>query len=487
MRFLRRALTGLFLVSLTAGLLALAGGTVRSALEERANREIRPRQAEERVYAANVVPFASGDAVPVLSTFGRIESRRSLQVRAATAGRVVEMGPGVEEGGSVDAGQLLFRIDPVAAERGLAVARTDLADAEAELADARRALDLARDDLETTRAQVDLRDRALARQRDLSERGINAAAAVEEAELALQTARQAVLSRRQALAAAEARIASAETALERRRIALDDARRLLGDTEITARFGGRLADVTATEGGLVSANEQLATLVDPEALEVVFRVSTQEYARLRGEGGPLADTAAEVSLEVGDLAIESPATITREAAAVAEGETGRRLYARLAAPEGFRPGDFVRVRVAEPELAEVAWLPAAAVDSAGGVLVLGADDRLELATVELLRRQGDTVLVRAPDLDGREVVAERSPLLGAGIKVRPLRPEDRAARTAAPPAEDLVELSAERRASLIARVEGDDAMAEDDKARMLTQLRAERVPAGVVARIEGSG
>ena len=58
---------------------------------------------------------------------------------------------------------------------------------------------------------------------------------------------------------------------------------------------------------------------------------------------------------------------------------------------------------------------------------LGAEDRLPEAPVEVLRRQGDDVIVRATDLHGREVVAERSPLLGAGILVRPIRPQAEAA------------------------------------------------------------
>ncbi len=82
------------------------------------------------------------------------------------------------------------------------------------------------------------------------------------------------------------------------------------------------------------------------------------------------------------------------------------------------PGDFVTVAMDEPALDRVVRLPSSALDPAGTVLVLGADERLEAVSVDLLRRQGDDVLVRADALQGREVVAERTPLLGPGIKVR---------------------------------------------------------------------
>jgi len=77
----------------------------------------------------------------------------------------------------------------------------------------------------------------------------------------------------------------------------------------------------------------------------------------------------------------------------------------------------------EPALPRVAQLPSAAVGPDQTVLLIGEEDRLELANVEVLRRQGDDVIVRAPGLRGREVVSERSQVLGVGIKVKPVRPD----------------------------------------------------------------
>lgn len=485
MRFLRRALSGLFLLALTAGLLAYAGTRLTDALAERAARENPARPPSERVYAANVVPVTSGPETPVLTAFGEVSSRRTLEIRATAPGRIIELGAQVEEGGRVAEGDLIARIDPADAEMAVALARADLADARAERDEAASAVNLAIDDLAAARDQVDLRQRALDRQSDLSDRGVGAATSVEEADLALASARQSVLQRRQALADAEARVAMAETAVDRRRVALDDAERDLDETEIRASFDGLLADVTVTRGGLVGQNEQLATLVDPDALEAAFRVSTPEYTRLLDDDGNLAPGPLTVSLEVSGYTLASAAEVTREAASVAEGETGRRLFARLDQPQGFRPGDFVRVRIEEPTLDRVARLPSSAVDTDGSVLALGPEDRLELARVDILRRQGDTVLVAADALEGREVVAERSPLLGTGIKVRPVRRGADGSPVSDPP--EMVELSEARRQELIAMVEGNARMPEAAKARVLDQLRAPRVAASVVARIESRG
>jgi hypothetical protein len=131
-------------------------------------------------------------------------------------------------------------------------------------------------------------------------------------------------------------------------------------------------------------------------------------------------------------------------------------------------------------LENVARLPASSLNAANEVLVIAGEDRLEVVSVNLLRRQGDDVLVRARGLEGREVVAERTPLLGAGIKVRPLRE----AGQAAPEEPEMVELTEERRARLTAFVQSNTRMPEEARQRILQQLSQGAVPAQVVERIE---
>jgi len=137
--------------------------------------------------------------------------------------------------------------------------------------------------------------------------------------------------------------------------------------------------------------------------------------------------------------------------------------------------------VAEPAIDGVALLPATAVGADGGVLVVSEDDRLWLAPVEVLRRQGDNVIARPPDLDGAQVVAERSPLLGAGILVRPIVP---GVASAAPEAAEMIPLDPDRRARLVAFVQGSSQMPADAKARLLSELEQETVSAEVVTRLE---
>jgi len=484
MRFLRHSLTGLFLLALTLGLVVYAGQLVIAAIEARlADSPNMPRRAE-RVFAVDIITAREQTITPVLTAYGEIESRRILEIRARTTGTLVELADNFEEGGEVEKGQLLARVDPSDAQFALSRAQSELADSRAEKAQADRARDLARDELAAAEDQAALREKAFQRQVDLKDRGVGTTAAVETAQLAAAQARQAVIARRQALAAAEARIDKAKTRLARSRIALAEAERRLRDTTITAGFSGTLSDVTVVEGGRVSANERLGTLIDDGALEVAFRVSTAQYGRLIDASGTLLKAPVTAHLGTYGLDLVARGVVSRDGAAVGAGKTGRVIFARLFEAPGFKPGDFVTVTVEEPPLAKVIRLPASALGADGTVLAVGADDRLVPVPVTVLRRQENDILVRGAGLEGARVVARRTPLLGEGIKVRTLKRRDTGraredART--------LELGAARRARLKALVQSSTAMDDALKSRLLGQLDQARVPARVVESLERRG
>lgn len=483
MRFFRRSLTGLMLLALTLALLAMAGQTIRAAFEAKlaGNRPGQP--ANERVFSANVMRAEATAFTPVLTAFGEVRARRTLELRAPSAGTVIELGAGVEDGASVTAGQLLLRLDPADATTARDLAQSDMTRAEAELRDAKAALLLARDDVAAAQTQANLRKQALDRQNDLQARKVGSASAVETAALAASAADQAVLSRRSALATAEARVTQAETALSRQAITLAEAERALRDTELFAEFDGVLSDFNTTQGRILGSNERLGDLIDPDALETAFRISTAQFSRLIDARGNLIPADVTAALEVSEAELIATGHLSRVGAAVGAGQTGRLLYATLTAAPGFRPGDFVTIRVSEPALPSAIALPATAYSADGTVLVLGADDRLESLSVQLLRRQGDDVILASDGLQGRDVVREISPLLGPGIKVNPVRPN--AASQTTPKAEpEMVALTPERRAALIAFVEANDRMPADAKTRILAQLAEEAVPAQVIKRLE---
>jgi hypothetical protein len=293
-----------------------------------------------------------------------------------------------------------------------------------------------------------------------------------------------VLSRRSALAQAEARVDQSATALSRQAITLAEAERALRETELFAEFDGVLSGVSVAAGRILGNNERLGDLIDPTQLEVTFRLSTAQFARLIDDRGQLIKAPITAGLEVSGADLLATGTLARVSAAVGEGQTGRLVFATLTSAPGFRPGDFVTIRIEEPSLPAVVDLPSSALGANGTVLALGADDRLEELPARLLRRQDDRIFLAADGIAGRDIVTQRSPLLGAGIKVKPVRPAINGATDPTPAPAAMVALTPERRAKLVAFVEGNTRMPAEAKTRILAQLAEDEVPAQVVERLE---
>ena len=480
MRFLGRGLIGLLLFSLALGLLGLAGNTIKIAVQDRMNQEPRSQKARERTFAVKVVPAEVTSINPTLNAFGEIQSRKTLDLRMAASGQIQELSTNFVEGGSVKSGELLIRLDDSDYQTAVDLAENNLIDAKNEVMEAARNLSFSKEELAAAEEQEKLRLRALTRQKDLVERGVGTAAALENAELSASGATQAVLSRKAAVDQAKNRGAQAETRLVRAELALKDAKRKLEDTKLYAEFSGLLSGVSLVKGGIVSANERLGQLIDPEVLEVSFKISTQQYTRLLNDNGELLKAPVSVALTNTEQGLNADGVIIRDSASVAKGQTGRQVYAKLTKSVGFKPGDFVAVKVEEPTLNWVVKLPSTALDASNKVLLLGEGERLEEAQVKLMRRQGNEVIVRSRDLSGKEIVAQRTPVLGVGIKVKAIRSgeENEVAEV------EMLELTEERRAKLISAIETNGYIPKTVKERIIGQLTQPKVPADVVARIE---
>ena len=317
------------------------------------NAVSRPRPVQERVFSANVVTANIQTITPVLTTFGQVQSRRSLQLRAPSAGQILALADNFEEGARVSAGQLLVQINPTEAERARDVQRAALADAEGSLAAATRAVAIAGDDLAVAEQQAVLREQALERQRTISEGGFGTATAIETAELAAISARQAVLGKRSQQSQAQSQADQARNTVERQTIALAEAERKLANTRLVAEFDGLLSGVSAVKGGLVNNNEMLGSLIDPSLLEVSFRLSNTQFARFLDAGGALVEAKVEVLLEVSGTPITASARLSRVSAEVGSGQTGRLVFAQIeAGAAGPAAGRF---RDAEDRGAAACW------------------------------------------------------------------------------------------------------------------------------------
>jgi len=502
MRFLMRGLLGLALMAVMIGFAGFGAYRLYTAMT--AEETVRQRPARERSYSVNVAELTPETVTPVTTAYGEIVSWRSLQLRASSEGRLVDVAAKFRDGAAVTEGELLLRIDPANAEFQVLDAEAALADAEAQKAEAKEAIVGAEQELEAARRQLELRKQSLDRQLQLKDKGYSTAVQVETEELAVASLEQSLSNRLQSVITARKRVERMDLTVKRAELALEDARRVLDETTLTAPFSGYLSNVDATLGRRVSPSETLAVLIDPAALEAKFSLSTSEFSRLLDDKGDLIKAPVTLTLQLGGRSIEVPGTIDRAGAVVAEGEAGRTLFATLDLEPGtvLRPGDFVKVEIREPELSQVAIVPAAAVTEDGRLLIVDESERIREIPSTVLRRMGNEVVLADVPF-GSDYVRERLPQLGTGLKVSPRRgdadegsnpapdgaaPARTSSNEAVQPGDagqsgDLVALAPDRRAALIEQVNSSN-MPENRKARLQSVLNQPMVPKELIERLE---
>jgi membrane fusion protein (multidrug efflux system) len=327
---------------------------------------------------------------------GRVEAVRVAQVRARVTG-VVQKRQFVE-GSEVRVGQPLFLIDPAPYQAALDSASAQLARAQAVLAQ--------------TTATAE-RYKPLAEARAISQQDyVNAQAAQKGAEADVAAGRAAV----------------------------QVARINLGYTQVTAPIAGRIGRALVTEGALVSATEatQLALVQQTGTVYVNFTQSSAEVLRLRramaaassktapaNPGAPKADpVAVRVVLEDGSE-LPRPGKLLFSDLSVDATSGQVTLRAEVPNPDGLLlPGQYVRVRLVQAELAAGVLLPQQAVTrSAQGdtVLVIGEGNKPMPRPVKINSAQaGQWVVTGGLAAGDRVIVDGFQKMMVPGAPVNPV-------------------------------------------------------------------
>jgi membrane fusion protein (multidrug efflux system) len=346
-----------------------------------------------------------------------------------------------EEGAEIEAGQVLYQIDP-------APLHAAYDNAAANVATARKAADRARAALAASRAGV-VRQQAVLenaqtnrkRFEDLVAEGAVSASqrdqAVTEANVAeatLLATEAQVESDREAVGAAEAAIKQAEAALETARINLGYAR-------VTAPIAGRIGKSSVTVGALVKASQDtpLATIQQLHPIYVDVTQSSANLLRLRQNlasgqlkgNGPKRATV-KLLLEDGT---SYPVEGTLKFSDVTVDPSTGSFILRTVFPNPqhlLLPGMYVRAIVQDGLIDQAILVPQQSVsrDPKGNpvALVVDATDKVAQRKITVDRAVGDKWLVSEGLKPGDRLIVEGVQKVrpGASVKTAPFNPGEKA-------------------------------------------------------------
>lgn len=318
---------------------------------------------------------------------GTTEGNVNAQIRPRVQGSLQSRE--YKEGSVINAGQLMFEVDPREYEAALNQALGDLGRAEANLG----------------KTQLDV-----ARYTPLAKEG-----AISQQELD------------NAIQANQANKASVEAA----RAAVERARLNLSWTKVTSPITGIAGISVAQIGDLVTPNTVLTTISQVDPIKVYYPISEQEYLRFArriqdieagrdGQATPLELTLADGSVypERGTFSLADRQVDLRTGTITVQGVFPN--------PSNIlRPGQYAKIRVAAEMRKGALLAPQQAVQQLQGsyqVAVVGEDQKVEIRGVKVGEQVGNMWIITQGVKVGERIIVSGIQKVKAGMIVNPQSP-----------------------------------------------------------------
>lgn len=379
----------------------------------------------ERAYNVRSAVVTLADVRPTITLYGNTVAGREVDIRALVAGRVIETSADLREGGLVDQGGELLKIDPLDYETELKQTQAQVDEARSKIKEYQASINIAQSSLAYARRQVELAQKDIERAEPLVARGATS-------EKTLDDRRQVLLQRQQAadqldneVAVWNARIAQQEAVAERLEAQIGRARQRLKETELKAPFAAYVSDVAAQVGRMLSVNDKVATLIDRDRVDVRFTLTDEQYGRIVSSDGDLRGRDIDVQWRLGTTTFTYAATVERVGARISAASGGVEVYARVKnprEPQDLRPGAFVTIEVPDATFKNVVVVPSTALYEGDKVYVI-KDERLTGRPVEVVGAEGKKLLVRGSLQNGEHVLTSRISTPGDGVRVNEVESE----------------------------------------------------------------
>jgi RND family efflux transporter MFP subunit len=401
-----------------APILVLALGIVTFVGLKATKPEVPQRPARETVWAVKAIEADISTYRPELILYGQSVAGRRVELRSLVAGEVIETGKHMREGGVVKKGEVLLRIDPFQYEGKLIEAKARLAEARAKAREIEATIESEHDALKRSKEQLVIAKRDLARAVPLAEKGTVSQKVADDRRMIVSEREQGLDQRLNNLDIQQARADQQNAVISQLGWGVRQAERNLEDTVLEAPFDAYVTGVTAETGRIVGANDQVATLIDANWVDVRFTLSNRQYGRIVSSEQTLIGREVTVLWHVGDKPIEYKARIERVGAEIAAEKGGIEIYARIANPNKptpIRPGAFVEVHMPDRAYERVTSLPQTSLY--GDRVYVIVEGRLKARRVDLVGALGEKILVRGKIAKGDKVITTRLSAAQDGVRV----------------------------------------------------------------------
>ena len=414
-------LLSLALVAALAGLLSLACGGSKAQSNSKQGEAAPGTQQQQQVVDVTTAPAITRQLPRFLEATGSLVADEQTDVAPAVAGKVVAIG--VDLGTWVERGTMLVRLDDRDARIRLEQATAQVAQAQASVrqAEARiglrpgQSFDATRvAEVGSARVALELADKQLRRFERLIESGDVSRSSYDQQKAQRDQLREqyeaALTQARQNYAAVQ----TARAAVDAARTQITQARKAINDAVVVAPISGYVSDRPAALGEYVTTSSKVATIVRTNPLRAQMDIPEQSVSTIQvGQSVSVSVSAYPDRNFSGMIHHISPS--------VAPNSRTMTVEAKVDNPGGLlKPGQFVTVRILQPQSDMAVLVPARAVRTESGVsrVFVIKDGRAEQRLVQLGQPEGDLIEIRTGVSADEQVATSNVELLSDGMPVR---------------------------------------------------------------------
>jgi multidrug efflux pump subunit AcrA (membrane-fusion protein) len=355
--------------------------------------------------------------------FGKVEPKTEWKAIAEVSGRLVYRHPELEKGRVLPAGTEILRIDPLDYELKLAQAEAQLSSNRTQLAKLEQEENNLRATLKIEQHRLAISKKELQRQQDLKTRGLSSQSELDKQNQSYLSQQKVVLelNNQLSLYPDEREVLRAQLHVSEAQVA--EARRALEKTTLRLPQTMRIAEVDVEDNQVVNLQQTMVIAHGINTMEVEAQFSIHDMQTIaaslpevpRNPAGipqpDLAEITATIELKSGNLRARWPARIARLSDTVNPNQATAGVILEVDQDySSFAPGEtplLVNGMFVEAQIegqANPSWVIPERALHGDRVYIMGADNRLQIRSVDIVYRRDHQVIVNGQFEQGERLI-----------------------------------------------------------------------------------
>jgi len=390
----------------------------------------QPKRKPQRpvVPVVEVLEVKQADYLVKVASTGTIKPHTQSNLVSEAAGSVVYVSPNFTNGGFIEQGELLVRLDPAEYQYAVANIEASVSGVKARLAELDTAAANLKKSLGIESQHLALAERQFTRHTKLRKQGTISQSSLDQSEREYLLRKSSLQNLENSLELIPAQRQVLQADLKLKQAQLASAQLDLDRTQIKAPYKGRVLEQRVDLGQSVSKGSVLAAIYAIDYVEIRLPISDWEASFLALPNDREKESQQEVLLSVsiaGDRhqwrgrIMRTEGTVdarTRQLFLIAQVDDP---YA--VTPDGKPPlmvGQFVEAEIPGRLLHDVIALPRKVMRAGDEVLVITSDNRIERRSLEVAWRDRDNVVVRTGLNVGDRISLTQLPYAPDGSQIK---------------------------------------------------------------------